>query len=291
MCTFRSVSEKWLTFGGKPADTLTMSREAGGRMAKMVTTEVAARHERVVGEIPLASSSERYGKLSAVPAPGSAATEPQARNVHRLPMRTVARKRSVYTSVVKPVFDRTAAAFGLVVAAIPMAIVAGVIALTMGRPILFRQRRVGLDGEVFEVLKFRTMRPDRRGRELEVVHDRRETHKTLADPRHTKVGQFLRRYSLDELPQLFNVLRGEMSIIGPRPELESVVRKYRPGLEQRHFVKPGLTGLWQISARGDGPMHENGEWDLDYVEQISFRTDMRILAKTPGAMLGDNTGS
>lgn len=206
-------------------------------------------------------------------------------------MRTVHRNRSFYSSLIKPVFDRTAAAAGIVVAAIPMAAVAGIIALTMGRPILFRQRRVGLDGEIFEVLKFRTMRPDRRGSSLDVIHDRRETHKTLSDPRHTRVGQFLRRYSLDELPQLINVLRGEMSIIGPRPELESVVTKYRPGLEQRHLVKPGLTGLWQISARGDGPMHENGEWDLDYVEQISLRTDLRILVRTPAAMLGGNTGS
>lgn len=205
-------------------------------------------------------------------------------------MRTVRRNRSTYASFAKPIFDRAAGAFGLVAAAIPMAAVAGVIAATMGRPILFRQRRVGLNGEIFEVLKFRTMRPDRRGSALDVIHDRRETHKTLADPRHTRVGQFLRRYSLDELPQLINVVRGEMSIVGPRPELESVVTKYRPGLEQRHLVKPGLTGLWQISARGDGPMHENGEWDLDYVEQVSFRTDMRILAKTPAAMLGDNTG-
>ena len=76
----------------------------------------------------------------------------------------------------------------------------------------------------------------------------------------------LRRYSLDELPQLINVLRGEMSIVGPRPELDSVVEQYPPALHQRHFVKPGLTGLWQVSARGSGPMHENGQWDLAYVE-------------------------
>ena len=173
--------------------------------------------------------------------------------------------------------------------AVPMAGIAGVVAVTLGHPVLFRQRRVGLDGEVFEVLKFRTMRPDRRSRALDVIHDRRLTHKTPKDPRHTRVGRFLRRYSLDELPQLINVVRGEMSIVGPRPELESVVAAYPPGLEQRHLVKPGLTGLWQVSARGDGPMHENGQWDLDYVERASFRTDVAILVRTPRALLG--TGS
>ncbi len=206
-------------------------------------------------------------------------------------MRRVHLNQTAYSVFAKPAFDRTAAALAIVVFAIPMAVIAGVIAITMGRPILFRQRRVGLNGEAFEVLKFRTMRPDRRGGSLDVIHDRRETHKTLSDPRHTAVGRILRRYSLEELPQFINVLRGEMSIVGPRPELESVVSKYRPGLDQRHLVKPGLTGLWQISARGDGPMHENGEWDLDYVEQISLLTDIRILVKTPAAMLGDKTGS
>jgi lipopolysaccharide/colanic/teichoic acid biosynthesis glycosyltransferase len=117
------------------------------------------------------------------------------------------------------------------------------------------------------------------------------THKSDRDPRHTRVGRTLRRYSLDELPQLINVLRGEMSIVGPRPELEDVVATYPAGLEQRHHVKPGLTGLWQVSARGSGPMHENGQWDLAYVERVSLRTDLEIIVKTPKAMLGENTGS
>jgi lipopolysaccharide/colanic/teichoic acid biosynthesis glycosyltransferase len=200
-------------------------------------------------------------------------------------------RRTVYTAIAKPVLDRVAALLGLFVAAIPMAVIAVVILITMGRPIMFRQTRVGRDGDRFDVLKFRTMQPDRRGMPLDVIHDRRRTHKSQRDPRHTAVGRFLRRYSLDELPQLINVVRGEMSIVGPRPELESVVAKYPPGLEQRHQVKPGLTGLWQVFARGDGPMHENGEWDLEYVRLVSLRTDLAILAKTPAAMLGENAGS
>jgi lipopolysaccharide/colanic/teichoic acid biosynthesis glycosyltransferase len=179
----------------------------------------------------------------------------------------------------------------LTVAVIPMAAIAVVIASTIGRPVLFRQRRIGMDGEPFDVLKFRTMRPDRRAERLDVIHDRRRTHKSDNDPRHTRVGRVLRRYSLDELPQLFNVLRGEMSVVGPRPELDSVVEQYSPALHQRHFVKPGLTGLWQVSARGSGPMHENGQWDLAYVSRVSLRTDLQIIVATPRALVGENSGS
>jgi len=225
-------------------------------------------------------------------APGPA-TEAEVRLLRPVvvpPLPEVSVGRTMYTTLVKPGFDRVVGVFGLIVAAIPMVAVGTVVVTTMGRPILFRQRRVGRDGVPFEVLKFRTMKPDRRGPPLDVIHDRRRTHKSNRDPRHTAIGRFLRRYSLDELPQLINVVRGEMSIVGPRPELESVVATYRPGLDQRHQVKPGLTGLWQISARGDGPMHENGEWDLAYVQRISLRTDLGILLRTPAAMLGDNTG-
>jgi lipopolysaccharide/colanic/teichoic acid biosynthesis glycosyltransferase len=212
-------------------------------------------------------------------------------SVVQFPTREIPAPRGVYVALVKPAMDRVVAFSLLVVSAVPMLVIAGVVAVSMGRPVLFRQRRIGLDGEEFEVLKFRTMRPDRRGRRLDVIHDRRLTHKTDRDPRHTSVGRVLRRYSLDELPQLFNVLRGEMSIVGPRPELPSVVDNYAAGLHQRHRVKPGLTGLWQISARGLGPMHENGQWDLAYVEQVSMRTDLWIMARTPAAMLSANTGS
>ena len=208
-----------------------------------------------------------------------------------MPRPAVSRSDSLYVRAIKPGFDVVAAAIVLVVAAFPMTVIAGVVALTMGRPVLFRQRRIGLDGEPFEILKFRTMRPDRRGQRLDVIHDRRTTHKSPADPRHTGVGRFLRRHSLDELPQLFNVLRGEMSMVGPRPELESVVAKYPAPLHQRHRVKPGLTGPWQVWGRGSGPMHENGQWDLAYVEQVSLRTDVRILIRTPAVLIGGQSGS
>lgn len=242
----------------------------------------------------MAESAERAARAARARAqlqvvPEAQPVDPDSdETVMRMPMRTVRSRRTLYTVVVKPTFDRGVAAAALVAVAVPMVVIGGVVAATMGRPVLFRQERIGRHGEPFEVLKFRTMRPDRRRQELDVIADRRATHKSERDPRHTRIGRFLRRYSLDELPQLVNVLRGEMSIVGPRPELEAVVRRYRPGLERRHLVKPGLTGLWQISARGDGPMHEHGDWDLEYVERVSMRTDLSIIARTPSAMIRRN---
>ena len=210
----------------------------------------------------------------------------------RKPLRRIELERTVYTDYLKPAIDRVAALFGLLVFAIPMLIVAVLIACSMGRPILFRQRRCGLNGKVFNVLKFRTMGRDRRQCNIRVPEDQRITHKSDDDPRHTHIGKVLRRYGLDELPQLINILRGDMSIVGPRPELESVVYgDYSENLKQRHLVRPGLTGLWQISARGNGPMHENGEWDLDYVEQISPLVDLKIICKTPFTMFSRHRGN
>jgi len=196
-----------------------------------------------------------------------------------------------YTKRIKPVFDITAAAGALLVLAVPMLAIAAVVRLTMGNPVLFRQRRVGLNGKVFNVLKFRTMNHDRRLSEVNVNNEKRKTHKSEDDPRHTAVGRFMRRYSVDELPQLINVLRGEMSLIGPRPELESVVaRHYTKALHQCHLVKPGLTGLWQVSARGKGEMHENGGWDIHYLESISPFTDFKIVLRTFSVVFGSNQG-
>ena len=200
-------------------------------------------------------------------------------------------RRGFYLTYVKPTVDRGAAAVGLLVLAIPMLCIALLVSLTMGSPVLFRQKRIGRDGREFDVLKFRTMNADRRCASQGVSEEQRLTHKCETDPRHTRVGRWLRRYSLDELPQLLNVLRGDMSLIGPRPELVSVVeRHYCENLHQRHKVKPGLTGLWQVSARGNGPMHENGGWDIVYLQEISALTDLKILLRTPMVMFGSQAG-
>ena len=193
----------------------------------------------------------------------------------------------------KPVVDRVLAGVLLVVLAPVVAAIALAIRATLGGQVLFRQRRVGLGGREFEILKFRTMRPCRRVAQqpFEGGVDRRATHKSDDDPRHTPLGRFLRRWSLDELPQLVNVLRGEMSLVGPRPELTEVAAGYPVHLQARHSVRPGITGLWQVTRRGEGLLAETAEIDLTYVEQQSLLVDLGILLRTPGAAMGLRRGS
>ncbi|MEN3271558.1 MAG: hypothetical protein V7636_319 [Actinomycetota bacterium] len=198
-----------------------------------------------------------------------------------------------YLRHVKPVVDRVAAALILLLVLPALALTALAVRVSMGKGVLYRQVRVGRDGRPFEVLKFRTMLHDRRegGTGSWDSVDRRLTHKTDLDPRHTPVGRFLRKWSLDELPQLVNVLKGEMSIVGPRPELVSVVSRYAPWEHGRHVVKPGLTGLWQIRARSEGPMHAFTHMDLEYVRSVSPLIDLKIVLLTIPAALGAQKGS
>jgi lipopolysaccharide/colanic/teichoic acid biosynthesis glycosyltransferase len=202
------------------------------------------------------------------------------------------RARGRYATLVKPVIDRVAATLLLIAAAPWMLLIAVAVAMRIGRPIIFRQQRVGQDGKLFTVYKFRTMTGDRRSQELAVEgDDRRVSHKRDDDPRLTPLGRVLRRWSADELPQLWNVIRGDMSIVGPRPELPSIVSRFEPWQHERHAVKPGLTGNWQVHARGDGQlMHERTDLDIAYVRSISLRTDVKILLLTIPAVLGLRKG-
>lgn len=191
----------------------------------------------------------------------------------------------IYVRLVKPAFDRCA---GLVmfVALLPLiGAVALAVRISLGSPVIFRQRRVGRGGREFDVFKFRTMKQDRRRQHAPVPQDRRRIHKSEDDPRHTAVGRFLRRWSLDELPQLWNVLRGEMSLVGPRPELIEVVARYEPWQHRRHAVKPGLTGEWQVSRRGSGMMHLHTDVDLEYVDAVGPVRDLEILLRTVPATI------
>lgn len=204
------------------------------------------------------------------------------------------RHQSLYARHGKRAFDLLLASMALVVAVPVLGLAALAVRLTMGGPVLFRQERIGLDGQLITVLKLRTMKPDRRrSRRGGRNHgpDRRKTHKTPEHPLLTPVGRFLRRYSIDELPQILNVIKGDMAIVGPRPELALVVEHYEPWQCARMLVRPGLTGLWQITARGEGGlMHERVDLDVDYLSQVSLVTDLLIIAKTPLAMLGDHKG-
>ncbi|MGH8904972.1 MAG: sugar transferase [Egibacteraceae bacterium] len=202
------------------------------------------------------------------------------------------RVRGLYERFVKRVMDVLVCAI-LSVLALPLLIAVGLaLSVTMGSPVIFRQQRVGINGRIFTIFKFRTMLPDRRKNSLEEYQgpERRQRHKSPDDPRVTPIGKFLRKWSIDELPQLWNVLRGDMTLVGPRPELVEIVQRYQPWQHRRHAVKPGVTGLWQISGLRDGLMHEHVEVDLNYVNQISFKTDMQIMLRTISAVLGKSVG-
>jgi lipopolysaccharide/colanic/teichoic acid biosynthesis glycosyltransferase len=201
-----------------------------------------------------------------------------------------ARRVTGYERFLKPVIDRTVGTVLLLAVLPTLLLVALAVRALLGRSVIFKQRRVGRGGRVFTMYKFRTMHPDRRKARLPFAADRRLTHKHPQDPRLTPLGRFLRKWSLDELPQLWNVACGDMSLIGPRPELVDIVDKYESWQHERHAVKPGLTGLWQVLARGDGPMHENTHLDLAYVRQVRFTTDCKILVHTIPALLGRRTG-
>ncbi|MBV8981287.1 MAG: sugar transferase [Acidimicrobiia bacterium] len=186
----------------------------------------------------------------------------------------------------KPAIDRVAAAVLLVLCLPVLVGVALAIRIGMGRGVLYRQERVGLGGRRFTIYKFRTMGHDRRHQDLAFVgENRRRTHKDPNDPRHTVLGRVLRKTSLDEVPQLLNVLRGDMSLVGPRPELPAVVDGYQPIHHRRHAVKPGITGSWQVSPYRDQPIAKAIGLDIAYVDTVSFTTDCRLLLKTVPAVL------
>jgi exopolysaccharide biosynthesis polyprenyl glycosylphosphotransferase len=192
--------------------------------------------------------------------------------------------------VVKRVVDVIVAAGGLIVLSPAFLAIALAIRLREGPPVLFRQVRVGLHGRRFSVLKFRTMVRDAETRYDEVMH-RSDTQgpafKMTADPRVTRFGRFLRRTSLDELPQLWNVLRGDMSLVGPRPAPPREVEGYDLWHRRRLSMKPGITGLWQVSARHSDDFDDRANLDLSYIDRWSLWLDFTILARTiPAAFEG-----
>ena len=169
-----------------------------------------------------------------------------------------------------------------------LALIALAILLDSGRPVLFRQRRTGKDGEPFTMLKFRTMvtdAEDRLGELIDLSNLDEPAFKIPDDPRVTRVGRFLRRTRLDELPQLINVLRGEMSLVGPRPEEEAVVALYDERQRGRLAVKPGLTGPMQVYGRSDLTFEERLAMERDYLDNLSLLTDLAILMRTPRAIV------
>ena len=228
-----------------------------------------------------------WGSRSAVRTPASVedgeSHDPQFGRLY-----LVGRREGVYVRAVKPVLDRVTGVILFLLALPVMVACAVAVRISVGPGIFFAQDRIGRHHRVFSVYKFRTMEHDRRGPAADGYEgpERRLTHKHPEDPRLTRTGRFLRKWSLDELPQLWNIVRGDMSLVGPRPELVSVVARYEDWQHARHRVKPGLTGLWQVSARGgERPMHEHVHIDLQYVARVSPLLDLQILARTPVALV------
>lgn len=188
----------------------------------------------------------------------------------------------------KRIFDLTVSLALVFFLSIPMLVTALIIKLQDGGPVLYRQLRIGTDGQPFDMLKFRSMvvGADQIRNELELVNEGGEVlFKLREDPRITRFGSFIRRYSIDELPQLFNVIRGDMSLVGPRPPLPDEVEKYDEHVHRRLMVRPGITGLWQVSGRSDLSWEESVRLDLYYVDNWSLTSDFVILLKTVRAVL------
>jgi exopolysaccharide production protein ExoY len=192
----------------------------------------------------------------------------------------------------KRVMDLACASILLVVFAIPGLFIALAIVLTSPGPVFYREERIGRGGARFRIWKFRSMRQDAAAKRWlrEVSHDGRRLQwrmrKDLRDPRVTPIGRFLRQWSLDELPQLFNVLSGEMSLVGPRPIVEEEIPFYGSRFPAYLAANPGLSGVWQISGRNRVGYRERAELDADYVKSWSLLADLRILLRTVPAVIG-----
>jgi exopolysaccharide biosynthesis polyprenyl glycosylphosphotransferase len=189
--------------------------------------------------------------------------------------------------MIKEVVDRVGAGFLVLLFSPLLLAISAAIALTSRGPVFYTQRRVGKDGHPFTIVKFRTMVRDAHALRTELVGANEGAgllFKMRSDPRITRVGAVLRRWSIDELPQLFNVLAGSMSLVGPRPPLPDESARYGPDVRRRLLVKPGVTGLWQVSGRSDLSWDEAVRLDLRYVEDWSLALDAVILWKTVRAV-------
>lgn len=215
------------------------------------------------------------------------------------------RKRSVLERFVKRFIDVSTSLIVLIVGFPFLLAIALLIKITSRGPVFFKQSRIGENGKVFALFKFRTMRPDSDDSiHREFTHNyicgnisktdlddkSDKLYKIAQDPRITAIGGFLRRSSLDELPQFINILRGEMTMVGPRPPLEYEYEHYDDWHKLRLTVRPGLTGLWQVSGRSTVPFHEMVMLDLYYIEHWSLLLDLKIMLRTIPVMLAGTGG-
>lgn len=198
---------------------------------------------------------------------------------------------SIAYLVMKRIFDIAASVAAIILLSPILVITAIAIKIDSTGPIFFAQKRNGFKGKVFNMYKFRSMVVDAEKRLKDLEHKNEVSghmFKIKDDPRITRVGRIIRKTSIDELPQLFNVIKGEMSIVGPRPPILKEVEKYDTWHNLRLSVKPGLTGLWQVSGRNSIGFEEMCRLDLKYIRERSFLYDLRIILKTIPVLLGDS---
>lgn len=197
-------------------------------------------------------------------------------------------------SIPKTVFDKIGALVGIIIASPLALLIALAIKLGDGGPIFFKQVRSGMNGRPFIFYKFRTMNVNAESQKNELLSLNEMSgpaFKITDDPRVTLVGKFLRKTSMDELPQFYNVIKGDMSLVGPRPPLPSEVKQYKEWQYRRLSVKPGITCLWQINGRNDIDFDKWMKLDLQYIDNWSFWTDIKIILKTIPAILRCNGAS
>ena len=232
---------------------------------------------RSINQIGKDADATRQQCAESLTASFSAQTSPKILKTGTL----VERLSSFYAKRGKHLFDAIAAFFLILIFAPLMGLIAILIKLTSSGSVFFSHKRVGLNNELFIMHKFRSLHVD--------TPSYSEKPDSTDDERITLVGKWLRKTSLDELPQLFNVLKGEMSLVGPRPEMPFLAKHYEPWENQRHLVRPGMTGLWQLSPHRQGTIRDGISVDLEYVENLSFWNDFKILLRTFKVFWDSNT--
>jgi exopolysaccharide biosynthesis polyprenyl glycosylphosphotransferase len=213
----------------------------------------------------------------------------QVEELAGVPMITIQRPvLTPFERQIKRAFDLILGTIAFLLISPLLIVVAVAVRLDSPGPVLFRQQRVGENARIFWMYKFRSMVQDAEKQQVKAMRIREDgkmLYKHPDDPRVTRVGKFIRRTSVDEFPQLFNVLKGEMSLVGPRPELPWLVERYEPWQWQRFSVPQGITGWWQVNGRSDKPMYLYTEEDLFYIQNYSFLLDIQILWRTVGAVV------
>lgn len=256
----------------------------------VLVTDVIDRHSEIMRTFSLAVESMGIELAFSSAFAYSTGSALHLRENQTLPIVTASLPQySATTLIFKRMLDILLAVVAIILSSPVMILISCAIKLDDGGPIYYVQQRVGLLGKPFAMLKFRSMRTDADELKTQLAHEygieNNFIFKIKEDPRVTRIGKIIRRISLDEIPQFFNVLKGDMSFVGPRPPLPEEVNKYSPLYSSRLLVKPGITGLWQISGRSDLSQEESEQLDVSYVEQWSLSGDIAILMKTVVAVI------